>query len=131
MFQEAIEKKSMYPPMVHPKIKGDVEAGFNASDVVLEGEARSDRQEHFYFEPQSSLVVPKIEQNEIEVFCSAQGADSVQVRYIYWTVKQKSSNCRNNRIILNISLGTQFKINVPIYSEPKPQIKVNNLKPTN
>lgn len=76
--EEAIEKNSMYPPMVPPKMKGDVEAGFKTSDVVLEGEVRCDRQEHFYLEPQSSLVVPKNEQNEVEVFCSAQGANGVQ-----------------------------------------------------
>lgn len=42
----------------HRVRKGDVEAGFRDSDVVVEGEYRTSWQEHAYIEPQGMIAVP-------------------------------------------------------------------------
>ncbi|KAJ1916857.1 hypothetical protein IWQ60_007971 [Tieghemiomyces parasiticus] len=52
--------------------RGDVGAGFAEADRVFEGEYRVGGQEHFYLETQASLVVPKGEDDEFEVFSSTQ-----------------------------------------------------------
>jgi xanthine dehydrogenase molybdopterin-binding subunit B len=45
----------------------------------IEGVVESHAQEHMYFEPQSTLAVPKHEQMEIDILCSTQGVNEVQV----------------------------------------------------
>jgi CO/xanthine dehydrogenase Mo-binding subunit len=39
--------------------KGDVDAGFSAADVVIEGEYETGYQEHAYIEPQGAVAVPQ------------------------------------------------------------------------
>ncbi|CAG8438485.1 13497_t:CDS:10 [Dentiscutata heterogama] len=75
---EAIEQNSYYP--VTPQLaRGDVEKGFQESDYIFEGEARSGAQEHFYMETNTVLVIPK-EDDEFEVHSSTQNPTSVQTR---------------------------------------------------
>ena len=57
---------------------GDVEKALSEAEHVLEGECRVGGQDHFYLETQACLVVPRGEQQEMEVVSSTQGASSVQ-----------------------------------------------------
>lgn len=76
--EEAIEAKSYY--MADRTIqRGDLDAGYAASDHVLEGEIRLGGQEHFYLETQGSIAVPKGEDGEMEVFASTQNPTETQV----------------------------------------------------
>ena len=59
---------------------GDIEAGLDQSDIVLEGQAYMGAQEHLYLEPQSCLVRPCDGGEEFEVIVSTQGPDFSQVR---------------------------------------------------
>ena len=78
--KDAIERDSILETY-HTLSKGNLEEGFASSDQILQGEMRlTGGQEHFYLETQSCLVVPKGEDGEMEIFCSSQGADHVQVR---------------------------------------------------
>ncbi|MCH8837578.1 MAG: xanthine dehydrogenase family protein [Candidatus Marinimicrobia bacterium] len=45
----------------HRSVRGDVEAGFSSSDLVVEGTFTTPHQEHFYLEPQSCLAIPEPE----------------------------------------------------------------------
>lgn len=47
-------------------------------DLVFEGKCRIGGQEHFYLETQGCLVVPKNEDNEIEVYSSTQNPSEIQ-----------------------------------------------------
>ena len=58
--------------------KGDWESGFKESDHIIEGEMRVGGQEHFYFETQTALCVPKPESGEIDVFTSSQDPRGTQ-----------------------------------------------------
>jgi xanthine dehydrogenase/oxidase len=76
--EQAIEAESFY--MRDRTIqRGDLEAGFAASDHVIEGESRMGGQEHFYLETQGSIAVPKGEDGEMEVFASTQNPTETQV----------------------------------------------------
>jgi xanthine dehydrogenase molybdopterin-binding subunit B len=57
----------------------NVSENLTKSEHVLKGEVHLGGQEHFYLESQSCLVVPSKEDNEIEVFCSAQAPSAIQV----------------------------------------------------
>lgn len=46
--------------------------------MIVEGEIEMGGQEHFYLETQGCLVVPKIEDNEYEVYASSQAPNSIQ-----------------------------------------------------
>ena len=76
--QEAIKENSFYD--VESEITvGNTEDGLRASDKVIEGEFSTGYQEHFYLEPWSTLVVPKIEYDEMEIFGSSQNLSCIQV----------------------------------------------------
>ncbi|KAJ8311861.1 hypothetical protein KUTeg_010587 [Tegillarca granosa] len=75
--KEAIEKKSFFEFSSEIK-KGDVEASVKLAEVVLSGELEIGTQEHFYMEPQTCLVIPKQERNEVEIFASCQGTNGIQ-----------------------------------------------------
>ncbi len=45
----------------HRTVRGDLEAGFAGSDLVVEGTFTTPYQEHFYLEPQGCLAVPEPE----------------------------------------------------------------------
>lgn len=49
------------------------------SEVTLEGVVETGAQEHLYLEPCSTLVVPKKEDKEMEVFTGTQDATGTQV----------------------------------------------------
>ena len=57
---------------------GDVEKALSEAEHVLEGEVRVGGQEHFYLETQACLVIPKGEQQEVEIVSSTQGVAGVQ-----------------------------------------------------
>ena len=57
---------------------GDVEKALSEAEHVLEGEVRVGGQEHFYLETQACLVIPKGEQQEVEIVSSTQGLTRVQ-----------------------------------------------------
>ncbi|XP_015770301.1 PREDICTED: xanthine dehydrogenase/oxidase-like [Acropora digitifera] len=59
--------------------KGDLKAGFDESDHLLEGEMRVGGQEHFYLETQASIAVPKGEDGEMELFVSTQSPTLTQL----------------------------------------------------
>ena len=48
------------------------------AEHVLEGEVRVGGQDHFYLETQACLVIPKGEQEEMEIISSTQGVAAVQ-----------------------------------------------------
>lgn len=74
--QEAIEAQSFYEP-IRTLQNGDLEAGFQQSDHVLEGEIHLGGQEHFYLETNATVAVPR-DINEIEVFSSTQSPSKTQ-----------------------------------------------------
>ena len=63
---------------MHSIRRGDVTAGFAASDEVVEGEVHIEAQEHFYLETNGTIVRPG-EQGEMEIFASTQGPADLQV----------------------------------------------------
>ncbi|CAH1102357.1 unnamed protein product [Psylliodes chrysocephalus] len=69
--EDAIKHKSFFP-MQRKMVKGDVEKVFKEAKHVIEGECRIGGQEHFYFETQSCIVVPKGEDDEMEILASTQ-----------------------------------------------------------
>ncbi|XP_014374705.1 aldehyde oxidase 3 [Alligator sinensis] len=58
--------------------KGNIERGFNSADEIIEGKMTIGGQEHFYLEPNSVLVVPRGEDNEMDVYSSTQYSSNVQ-----------------------------------------------------
>ncbi|WAR00696.1 XDH-like protein [Mya arenaria] len=58
---------------------GDVEAGFQQADHMLEGESHMGGQEHFYLEGHATLAVPRGEDGEIEMFVSTQNPTEAQM----------------------------------------------------
>uniref|UniRef100_A0A673BLN5 xanthine dehydrogenase n=1 Tax=Sphaeramia orbicularis TaxID=375764 RepID=A0A673BLN5_9TELE len=75
--QEAIAAQSFYEP-IRTLQKGDLEAGFEQADHILEGDMHMGGQEHFYLETNVTLAVPK-EDGEMELFVSTQSASKTQV----------------------------------------------------
>ena len=69
--------------------KGDLDAAMASAEQTVEGEFLFGGQEHFYLETQACLVRPNGEDGEMEVFCSAQDTNFLQVinhheyRYMY------------------------------------------------
>lgn len=74
--QEAIEAQSFYEP-IRTLQNGDLEAGFQQSDHILEGEIHVGGQEHFYLETNATVAVPR-DRDEIEVFSSTQSPSKTQ-----------------------------------------------------
>lgn len=73
-------------------VRGNVQSGFTESDhviegqlsvkniyIILEGEIRIGSQNHFYLETQASLVMPKLEDDEFEIWSSTQNPTETQV----------------------------------------------------
>lgn len=56
-----------------------MEQGMTQSEMTLEGVIETGAQEHLYLEPCSTLVVPKKEDKEMEVFTGTQDTTAVQV----------------------------------------------------
>ncbi|XP_027445411.1 aldehyde oxidase isoform X1 [Zalophus californianus] len=75
--EEAIQHSSFFEP--ERKLEyGNVDEAFKVVDHILEGEIHMGGQEHFYMETQSMLVVPKGEDQEIDVYVSTQFPKYVQ-----------------------------------------------------
>ncbi|EPY77223.1 aldehyde oxidase 3-like protein [Camelus ferus] len=75
--EEAIQHKSFFEE--ERKLEyGNVEEAFKMVDQILEGEIHMGGQEHFYMETQSMLVVPKGEDQEIDVYISTQFPKYIQ-----------------------------------------------------
>ncbi|KAH1185126.1 hypothetical protein KIL84_013067 [Mauremys mutica] len=58
--------------------QGNIEEGFKSADEIIEGEIHIGGQEHFYLETNCVLVVPRGEDNEMDVHVSTQDAARVQ-----------------------------------------------------
>ena len=56
----------------HVLDRGDPEAGFAASDVVLEREYETQMQEHAYLEPEATVAVPEVDGRGVTVYGSIQ-----------------------------------------------------------
>jgi xanthine dehydrogenase/oxidase len=69
--EEAIEKESFFEFFREIK-KGDPEEAFKNCDYVFTGTARMGGQEHFYLETNASVVIPKPEDGELEIWSSTQ-----------------------------------------------------------
>ncbi|XP_060158066.1 aldehyde oxidase 1 isoform X5 [Globicephala melas] len=75
--EEAIQHKSFFEQ--ERKLEyGNIDEAFKMVDQVLEGEIHMGGQEHFYMETQSMLVVPKGEDQEIDVYVSTQFPKYIQ-----------------------------------------------------
>ncbi|CAG8744209.1 11711_t:CDS:2, partial [Cetraspora pellucida] len=75
--EEAIEQNSFFPMPLQLE-RGDIEKGFQEADYVFAGETRAGGQEHFYMETNVSLVIPKKENDEFEIFSSTQNVSGTQ-----------------------------------------------------
>ncbi|KAM4836062.1 aldehyde oxidase [Thomomys bottae] len=69
--EDAIQHKSFFEQ--ERKLEcGNVDEAFKVVDQILEGEISMGGQEHFYMETQSMLVVPKGEDQEMDIYVSTQ-----------------------------------------------------------
>ncbi|KAF7338447.1 Xanthine dehydrogenase/oxidase [Mycena venus] len=77
--EEAIEQDSFHPTYDRWIKRGrPIEEALAASDHVLEGKTRMGGQEHFYLETMAVLVVPKLENGEMDVYSSTQSLADAQ-----------------------------------------------------
>ncbi|WAR00721.1 XDH-like protein [Mya arenaria] len=82
---------------------GDVEAGFQQADHVLEGESHMGGQEHFYLEDHATLAVPRGEDGEMEMFVATQNPSETQ------HVAAEALDIPANRIVVRVKrLGGGF-----------------------
>lgn len=75
--EDAIAHKAFFnegPKEIH---FGNISEGFENAEVIVKGKCRIGGQEHFYFETQSCLAIPR-EGDEMEIFCSSQHLTSLQ-----------------------------------------------------
>lgn len=75
--EEAIENDSFYDHYRYIK-KGDTDSAFDTADHVFTGVTRMGGQEHFYLETNASVVIPKPEDGEMEVYASTQNPTETQ-----------------------------------------------------
>ncbi|XP_043934179.1 aldehyde oxidase 1-like [Protopterus annectens] len=69
--EDAVQQKSFLSPMSKLE-KGNVDEAFKTADHIFQGQMHVGGQEHFYMETHSMSVIPKGENNEMDVFVSAQ-----------------------------------------------------------
>jgi xanthine dehydrogenase/oxidase len=101
--EEAIEQNSFFPHFRFIKSGGDMSDAFASADHVFEGVARMGGQEHFYLETQASVVVPKPEDGEMEVFASTQNPTETQ------TIVAQVTGVPANRVVVRVKrLGGGF-----------------------
>uniref|UniRef100_A0A8C4WS49 FAD-binding PCMH-type domain-containing protein n=1 Tax=Gopherus evgoodei TaxID=1825980 RepID=A0A8C4WS49_9SAUR len=79
--------------------QGNIEEGFKSADEIIEGEIHIGGQEHFYLETNSVLVVPRGEDNEMDVHVSTQDAARVQ-EFVALALDVQSSKimCHTKRV---------------------------------
>ncbi|KAJ6338652.1 hypothetical protein OIU76_008172 [Salix suchowensis] len=72
--QEAVDAKSFHPNSEKCLKKGDVDLCFQSGqcDKIIDGEVHLGGQEHFYLEPQSSLVWTMDSDSEVHMISSTQ-----------------------------------------------------------
>ncbi|XP_060529120.1 xanthine dehydrogenase isoform X2 [Cylas formicarius] len=75
--EDAIKERSFFKEVHRSIRKGPVEEVFSSAPHVLEGQCRMGGQEHFYFETQAVIAVPKAEDGEIELYSSTQHPSEV------------------------------------------------------
>uniref|UniRef100_A0A670XYN9 Aldehyde oxidase 1 n=1 Tax=Pseudonaja textilis TaxID=8673 RepID=A0A670XYN9_PSETE len=63
--------------------RGDVEKAFQTVDKIIEGEVHIGGQEHFYLETSSVCVIPRKEDNTMDIYVSTQDAKYVQIESPY------------------------------------------------
>ncbi|KAM2352292.1 hypothetical protein ACFXTH_006986 [Malus domestica] len=99
--QDAINAKSFHPNTERCFRKGDVDICFRSSqcDHVIEGEVRVGGQEHFYLEPNSSVVWTVDGGNEVHMISSTQAPQKHQ-KYISHVLGLPMSKvvCKTKRI---------------------------------
>ncbi|XP_070675277.1 xanthine dehydrogenase 1-like isoform X1 [Malus domestica] len=99
--QDAIEAKSFHPDTKRCLRKGDVDLCFQSSqcDNVIEGEVRVGGQEHFYLEPNSSVVWTMDGGNEVHMVSSTQAPQKHQ-KYVAHVLGLPMSKvvCKTKRI---------------------------------
>ncbi|KAK2707466.1 xanthine dehydrogenase/oxidase-like isoform X2 [Artemia franciscana] len=76
--EDAIQKDSFYHAVIKTIKNGDVDAGLNYSEHILEGEMRIGGQEHFYLETNAAIAVPK-DAKEVDIYCSTQNPTKTQM----------------------------------------------------
>ncbi|KAF7354804.1 Xanthine dehydrogenase/oxidase [Mycena sanguinolenta] len=77
--EEAIEQQSFHPAYKRWIKRGrPIQEALATSDHVLEGQTRMGGQEHFYLETMAVLVVPKLENGEMDVYSSTQDPTGTQ-----------------------------------------------------
>ncbi|NWY50174.1 AOXB oxidase, partial [Chionis minor] len=77
--------------------KGDIEKGFKSADEIIEGsELHMGGQEHFYLETNSVLVIPRVEDKEMDVYVSTQHATDVQ------ELVASALNLQSNKIMCHV-----------------------------
>lgn len=83
--QDAINAKSFHPGTERCLRKGDVDLCFQSGkyDKIIEGEVQVGGQEHFYLEPQSSLVWTIDGGNEVHMISSTQVSNLASVSCTY------------------------------------------------
>ena len=75
---EAIQANSYHAVPNKGITSGDVESVFSKAKNVIEGEMRTGAQEHFYMETNACIAIPKIENDEMEIWSSTQHPTHVQ-----------------------------------------------------
>ncbi|KFP51668.1 Aldehyde oxidase, partial [Cathartes aura] len=76
--------------------KGAIEEGFKSADEIIEGELHMGGQEHFYLETNSVLVIPRVEDKEMDVYVSTQHATDVQ------ELVASALNLQSNKIMCHV-----------------------------
>ncbi|XP_030901675.2 aldehyde oxidase-like isoform X1 [Melopsittacus undulatus] len=76
--------------------KGDIEKGFKSADEIIEGELHIGGQEHFYLETNSVLVIPRVEDKEMDVYVSTQHVTDVQ------ELVASALNLQSNKIMCHV-----------------------------
>ena len=110
-FQDAIAAEQYIGEEIKVE-DGDVEKALSEAEHVLEGEVRVGGQEHFYLETQACLVIPKGEQQEVEIVSSTQGTSNVQ------TFAALALGIPRNRIVSKVKrIGLSiFSVNLQNFS---------------
>uniref|UniRef100_A0A8C3PM34 Aldehyde oxidase n=1 Tax=Calidris pygmaea TaxID=425635 RepID=A0A8C3PM34_9CHAR len=93
--EDAIKHKS-YITEERKIEKGDIEKGFESADEIIEGELHVGGQEHFYLETNSVLVIPRVEDKEMDVYVSTQHATDVQ------ELVASALNLQSNKIMCHV-----------------------------
>ena len=108
--EDAIENDSFLVGFERQIKKGDINENtfviddhLKGKEFVFEGTCRIGGQEHFYLETHGCLVIPKGEDNEIEVYSSTQSINDVQKEISYIL------DIPNNRVVSKVKrLGGGF-----------------------